>query len=176
MNQLKSARFQITLLLIIAGIFSRLIPHPPNFTALVATSMFGGFYLKNIKQAICVVLGAMLLSDLILGFHILMPVIYLTLLIPILFAHQLAQKSISIKWIVSGSIAASLLFFITTNLAVWGFTTLYPKTFPGLVSCYVAALPFLQNQIFGDLFYNSVIFGAFFILQIKFPILRTKFY
>jgi hypothetical protein len=60
----------------------------------------------------------------------------------------------------AASIAGSLLFFMLTNFAVWAFGTLYPRTWEGLMQCYVAALPFLDKTVIGDLFWNAVLFGG----------------
>ena len=56
--------------------------------------------------------------------------------------------------------ASSLSFFIITNLGVWLFQDLYPMTWPGLMTCFAAAIPFFGNQILGDLFYSAAHFGT----------------
>ena len=57
-------------------------------------------------------------------------------------------------------IASSLFFFAATNFAVWAFDTLYPTTFQGLVQCYIAALPFLDRSVLGDVAWASAFFGG----------------
>ena len=39
---------------------------------------------------------------------------------------------------------------------------MYPHNGAGLMTCYVAGLPFLSNTVLGDLFFTSVLFGAYF--------------
>ena len=56
--------------------------------------------------------------------------------------------------------APAVLFFITTNLAVWIFQSDYAKTLAGLVECYVAGVPFFRSMLMGDLFYLVVLFGC----------------
>lgn len=170
---MKNTRFQIISLLILLGAFTRLIPHPANFTALAAIGLFGGYYLKNMTQTILVISVALLLSDAFIGFHILMPVIYLALLIPIAMG-QKAQGSSALPWIMGGAVLSSISFFIITNFAVWAMTAMYPRTFAGLLMCYEAAIPFFQNQLIGDLFYSALIFGVFMVCQMSFPALRNK--
>src|ERR1035438_6075539 len=64
--------------LILAAAFTRLIPHYPNFTAVGAIALFGGAYLPNRKLAFAVPFVAMLLTDLIIGFHHTMWAVYLS--------------------------------------------------------------------------------------------------
>lgn len=58
---------------------------------------------------------------------------------------------------IAGSLAASLLFFVITNFGVWISGELYPRTAEGLSQCYIMALPFLKNQVAGDLFFTAAI-------------------
>lgn len=52
---------------------------------------------------------------------------------------------------------ASFSFFLISNFGVW--LSWYPRTFEGLIQCYVLALPFYQNTFLGDLFFGySVLF------------------
>ena len=59
------------------------------------------------------------------------------------------------------SLTGSLVFFLVSNYSTFAETALYPKTAAGLMACYTAGLPFLQNTILGDLFYSAVLFGAY---------------
>jgi hypothetical protein len=58
-------------------------------------------------------------------------------------------------------IAPSLVFYLTTNFAVWLFNGIYPHTAAGLVECYVLALPFYGFSLAGDLVFVPVVFGAY---------------
>lgn len=171
--EIKSTKFQTILILICTGIFSRLIPHQPNFTAVIATGVFAGFYLNHFKYSIPLVILVMVLSDLFLGFYNLMPFTYLALCVPILLGHM-AKKHPSVKGVFCSSFISSVSFFTITNFAVWGYTSLYPKTLSGLFFCYAAAIPFFINQIAGDLFYTAAIFGTFFALKKRFQILNQN--
>lgn len=171
--QIKSAKFQALFGLICAGMFTRMIPHPPNFTALVATGLFAGFYFNRIQYSIAMIFITMFLSDLMIGFHQLMPFVYLSLCIPIVLGH-LSKKYSPIKGVIGASLIGSLSFFFITNFAVWAFTSLYPKTLTGLAFCFEMALPFLGNQIGGDLFYSALIFSAFFVLKNWYPALKQN--
>jgi hypothetical protein len=57
-------------------------------------------------------------------------------------------------------LSSSLLFFATTNFAVWAFSGMYAHDLHGLVLCYVAALPFLWNTVAGDALWTTLLFGC----------------
>jgi hypothetical protein len=57
-------------------------------------------------------------------------------------------------------LSSSLLFFATTNFAVWAFSGMYAHDLHGLVHCYVAALPFLGNTVAGDMLWTTLLFGT----------------
>ncbi len=160
-------RFLVIIGMILAAMFSRLIPHPPNFVPLSAIALFSGAYFSSKKQAFILPLLALFFSDLILGFHSTMPVTYLSFVLIIFLGFWLKEKKSAI-YIAEASVASSLLFFIITNLGVWAFTQLYPKTIAGLLTCYVAAIPFFHNALLGDLFYTGVLFGGFALIEKRF--------
>jgi hypothetical protein len=58
-------------------------------------------------------------------------------------------------------LAASVSFFVVSNFAVWAvWGDLYPKTLAGLMTCYVAAIPFFRHTVEGDLIFTAVMFGV----------------
>ena len=63
---LNESLFPFVLILLLA--FSRFIPHPPNFTQIVAVAIMSGYFFKNIKLSFVVLLIAMLLVDVSLDF------------------------------------------------------------------------------------------------------------
>jgi hypothetical protein len=62
-------------------------------------------------------------------------------------------------------LSCSLFFFAATNLAVWAFSGLYPHTLAGLTACFVAAIPFLEKTVFGDLLWTGLLFGGAWLVQ-----------
>ena len=84
----------------------------------------------------------------------------------------LLRKRRSPLRIAGAALASSMLFFINTNFGVWAFGSLYPKTAAGLLTCYVAAIPFFQNTLAGDALYTAVLFGGFALAERLFPVLR----
>ena len=53
------------------------------------------------------------------------------------------------------------------------FSGFYPVTPAGLAACYVAAIPFFQNTLAGDLVYATLLFGGFALAERAMPRLRA---
>jgi hypothetical protein len=155
-----SPKLYVVLIMIFAGAMMRLIPHWPNFTPIAAIALFGGTFLKRKDLAFLVPVAAMLLSDLIIGFHSTMLPVYLSF-IAIVGLGLILQKRLTVVNTLSASLGASVLFYLVTNFASWTSGLMpYPMNAAGLIESYIAGLPFLFNGILGDLFYTSVLFGA----------------
>jgi len=136
---------------ILVALVSRLIPHPPNLTGIISLSLFAGYFVNNPWLSIVGVIFTMLISDSILGFHNLMPVVYGTLILCV-FVPKIIGDGFIRKYLVS-PIVASLLFFIITNFFVWLGSGIYSHNLKGLIQCYVAAIPFGLNTLLGTLIY-----------------------
>ncbi len=153
--------------LIIVDVIVRLMPHPPNFVSIAASALFAGAIIRSWPLAFLVPVVAMALSDCALGFydwHI-MIVVYAALSIPAAFG-LLARKSAAPVVIFPLAAFSSVIFFITTNFAVWAFSGMYAHNGGGLLECYIAALPFFQNTLTGDLFWTAALFGAFWVWRL----------
>lgn len=157
--------------IIVLAVFSRLIPHPPNFTSLIAVALFSGVYLDNKTLAISIPIITMFLSDLIIGFHDLITFVYLSFVIIVLLGFAISKKK-TIRNIITANITAAFIFYLLTNLGVWYSGSLYPKSLDGLYLSYFAALPFLTNSILSSLFYSMIIFGGFELASINISILK----
>ena len=145
---------------IIFAAFTRIVPHPPNFTPIIAMGLFGGAYLKDKTWALLLPVGAMLLADVFLGFHGTMIWVYSSLII-ITTIGFLLKRRVTLKNGAIAAISSSLLFFLVTNFGVWISGSFYPKNMEGLLSCFVAGIPFLSNTLGGAIFYSFVIFFGF---------------
>jgi hypothetical protein len=151
--------------MILAAAATRLLPHPANFTPLLAIALFGGARLDDRRAGFAVPVVAMLLSDLGLelidgrGLHALMPVVYAAMMACVLIGTFLRARP-GVEWILAASVGASVLFSIVTNFAVWAMGTLYPRTAAGLVECYLAALPFFRNTLLSTVFYAGALFAG----------------
>jgi len=125
---------------------SRIIPHPPNFTPILAVAIFVPLIMKNKLVAIPVTLGAMLIGDLYWEFHSFMFWTYGA----VILATQLKNRNVF-----GNAVLASIIFFLVTNFSVW-LSGYYGLTLAGLWTCYVMAIPFFGNTLLGTLFYTSV--------------------
>ncbi len=156
----------IFVILVVLGFTFRLLPHSWNFTPIGAIALFSGFYFKK-KYAFAIPVLAMFISDAFLGFYNwkLMPIVYGSFLLCVVLGFWLKKHK---KWytVAGTSIIAALLFFFITNFAVWIFTPWYAKTLSGVIQCYIMAIPFFRNTLLGNLFYVTVFFGAYEIIQV----------
>lgn len=162
--------FLVLTLMVFAAAFVRLIPHPPNFAPIAAIALFGGAYFNKKSLAFAVPLSAMFLTDAIIGFHSGMWIVYLSFALIVVIG-MLMLKKVNVKNVVLASVTASISFFFITNFGVWAFGTMYPKNIAGLIECYIAAIPFIQNTLIGDLFFSGIMFGVFEFAKTKIPVL-----
>ncbi len=146
MNNLK-----IVLGVLIALSASRFIPHPPNFTSLLALS----FYIPAIFgiRYIPTVIIALLFTDLILGFHSTMLFTFGSIILIGLISKYF-NKSIIFR--ISGALTGALIFFIITNFGVWSLGS-YGYNLDGIVACYTLALPFFAYSIISTIIFSVVI-------------------
>ncbi len=168
MNKQNNSPVLSAALLIVFAAFTRLFPHPENFTALGAMAVFGGSVIKDKKLAFLLPLSALLLSDVCLqlftsrkGFYgTTQFFVYGAFVLITLLATFVRKKS-------AGNIAfaavwSALIFFVISNFGVWVSSTTYPHNIAGLLACYAAAIPFYKNEFFGNFFLNSVMGNLFF--------------
>lgn len=166
-------RLMLIATMIAAAAASRLVPHPPNVTSIAAIALFGGATLADRRLAFLVPLAALLASDFVLGFHNQMIAVYGSFALVVCLGLWLQQRRTA-PAIAGAAIASSLLFFIVVDFGIWLTGDMYPRTLAGLMTCYTAALPFLRNQMLGDLFYTAVLFGGFALLERYFSVLRSQ--
>lgn len=164
---MKKSHFEAILGLVLLGVVSRLIPHPPNFTALNSIALLSAFHLKDLKSAFLTLFLTLILSDITLQLHSTMLYVYLSFGLIAFLGYKLQ----STKWLPACVVGSSLLFFFISNFGVWFTTSLYPHTVQGLALCYLAAIPFFMHQLAGDLFYSMLIMQ---ILNIAFQKERAE--
>lgn len=154
---------RVAFFLIAAGILVRMLPHPANFTPLTALSIFSGAVLSP-GIALTVPLIVMIASDILIGPHPLFWLTWGSFFLTVLIGLWVRRKR-GVARIFFGTVAGSVLFFVVTNLGVFLFQDMYTKDLPGLIQCYLMALPFFGNSFLGDIFYSAVFFGIFGLLM-----------
>jgi hypothetical protein len=95
-----------------------------------------------------------------------MAIVYAAIALPALLAGGWLRKASSSKWmqaakVVMGTSAGSVLFFVSTNLAVWLFDGMYALNAAGFAACFAAAVPFFKTTIAGDLGFALLLFGGY---------------
>ena len=149
--------FTISLILIL--LFSRLIPHPPNFTPLIAVAIMSSYFFKNIYLSLATLLISMLLADVFIGFYKHMFFVYLSLSL-IVFVFFGISKKINYKNLFVFGFLASFIFYLISNFGVWALGNIYEKNLNGLIECYFLAIPFFKNTVFSTIFYSYIGFLA----------------
>ncbi|MCM8776000.1 MAG: hypothetical protein NC930_06625 [Candidatus Omnitrophica bacterium] len=170
---MRNTRFIALTGIILVAALSRLVPHPPNVTPITAMALFGGVYFSDKRLAFLIPFIAMLLSDLVLGLHSLLAIVYLSFGLIVCIGMWLRSRRTAPR-IVFAAFLSSVLFFILTNFGVWILTSMYPRTLEGFISCYTAAIPFFRNTLLADLAYTSVLFGGWSLLEAWLPALREN--
>ena len=143
--------FKISLGILSALAASRFIPHPPNFTSLLALS----FYIPAILgvRFLPVLLLSFIITDLIIGFHSVTLFTWGSVLLIGLMSKFFISK---MKTRISGVLISVLLFFVITNFGVWSMGS-YGYTFEGLLACYTLAIPFFGNTLVGTIVFSAII-------------------
>ena len=175
MNQQNNFRNGFIVVMILLAAFSRLIPHPHNFTPIGAMALFGGAYFSRKYLVFLVPIVSMWLSDLVIN-NVYYPYffpeyyngfvwvgnlwVYASFILIGLIGIYFLQK-VNLKNLVGASLIASILFFLLTNFGAWAASPLYPKTGAGLISAFAAGVPFFRNTLLGDLAYCTILFGVF---------------
>ena len=157
-------------LLILLAAASRLLPHPPNFAPIAAIGLFAGAHTSR-RIGWLVPFAALLASDAVLGFYLPVGMFwnYLAFAVCLLLGSGfLAQKRDALR-LGGAVVSSSLAFFVVSNFGMWA-SGYYPRTWAGLVECYVAALPFFRNTLASDAIYTAALFGGFALLSRLFPV------
>lgn len=169
--------------IIIVAAVSRLLPHPPNVTPVSGMALLGAAYLTKKYLAFLMPFIALFVSDFIINNTIAriyfteveglviwqdyMLFTYLGFAAMILIGFYMKNKKKSLGLVTGTTILATLAFFVISNFGDWMGGFLYPKTIGGLITCYVAAVPFLINSILGNIFFAFVLFGAYHMVTEK---------
>ena len=150
MNYLK-----ISIGIFLALAASRFIPHPPNFTSLLALS----FYIPVLfgLKFIPVLFISFILTDFIIGFH---NVALFTWGSVILIGLMSKFFLTNIVNRISGALLGACLFYLITNFGVWSLGS-YGYTLEGLVACYTLAIPFFAYSLISTFIFSGVIEGLY---------------
>lgn len=154
----------MSILIVVIGIVSRLLPHSPNIVPIGALMLFGGTYLP--RKLFWLPILALLISDFFIGFYGLdMIYVYGSFTLTGLIGFWIRSHK-KVTAVLGGAFFSSILFFLITNFGVWAPpNNWYPHTLDGLGQSYIMALPFFRNSLIGDLGYTILLFGGYELLQ-----------
>ena len=146
---------KISLGIFVALAASRFVPHPPNFTSLLALS----FYVPALLglRYLPALLISFIITDIFIGMHSSAfftwgSVIFIGLL------SQHFVKTFTSR--ISGALIGACLFYIITNFGVWTMGS-YGYTLTGLVSCFTLAIPFFGYTLISTLIFSAIIETAY---------------
>ena len=140
-------------------VVSRLVPHPPNFTPILAGAIFMPFMVQR-SLGVVIPLIIMLVSDFIIGLHDLMIWTYSSLALITFLSYQLIDKKfISVLKI---ALASPIIYFLITNFGVWLTSTMYSSDLEGLMTSYTMGLPFLANSLLSTILFSSCFYAIYY--------------
>ena len=154
---------KISIGIFIALAASRFVPHPPNFTSLLALSFYVPALL-GVRYLPALVLS-FLITDLFIGFH---TVTLFTWGSVILIGLSSRFFLLNIYTRISGSLLGALMFYLITNFGVWSLGS-YGYTLDGFILCYTLAIPFFAYSIVSTFIFSGIIEGI-----IKLNLIKVK--
>lgn len=154
-----------------------------NFSAVGAITLFSGTYFKNTLQSFAIPLLTLLLTDIILATTIYKEYsngflyegwywTYIAFALMVLVTRVISKK-VNVLNFVFGTIAVVLIHWIVTDLGVW-YGSNYPQTLAGFWAVLVLAIPFELRFLYGTVAYGILMFGAFELLKVRYPVLTLS--
>jgi len=142
--------------LIFIGIFtslaaSRFIPHPPNFTSLIALSFYVPVFLG--LRFLPALILSFAITDLIIGYHTGTHWTWGSILLIGLISQYFTKN---LNWRLSGALLGACIFFFITNFGVWA-SGMYGYTYGGMIKCYILAVPFFSYSLISTLLFSLII-------------------
>ena len=152
-------KISIGIFLILAA--SRFIPHPPNFTSLLAIS----FYIPIIfgSRFIPSVVISLFLTDIVLGLHSTMLFTWGSVVLIGIISRYFNSSLITR---LTGALTGAVLFFIITNFGVW-ITGYYGYSLRGFINCYLLAIPFFSYSLISTLIFSVIIETLYKLYKVK---------
>lgn len=175
-------KFLVVISLMFFGVFARLIPHVPNFTPTEGLAIFGIAMLRRKWLVLMLTLFMLYLSDFMLNNTILraffpnesgtiwysdyMLYNFIALTVIIVMSTIIFKKSKSWPNILAAGVLSAVIFFLISNFGVWASpVSMYPKSFNGLIACYISAVPFFHYSLLSTLLFLGFLFGSYQIIE-----------
>ena len=129
--------------------------YPWNFSPILPLCIFGAACFAKRSVAYLAPLAIYLAGDLGIwaisgradwAFYADQPVTYLSVIL-VVSCGFVARSQRSWRRIAVAGLGSAILFFVVSNFGTWALGATYPKTWTGLVECYVMAIPFFRNTL-----------------------------
>ena len=147
---------KVGLSILLALSASRFIPHPPNFTSLIALSFYVPAFFGI--RYIPLVMISLVFTDIIIGLHSAVLFTWGSVFI-IGYLAKYLYKSTMYRFL--GAFFSASIFYIISNFGVW-LNGAYGYSFEGLIECYFMAIPF-----FGYTLTSTIIFALIIELTLR---------
>lgn len=147
-------------------------PHPWHFTPVAASLLFFGAYgsRRSMWFPLLLLAGSdIVLTKFVYSYpftwdHFVTWAWYAA----ILFLGTRLSGHIKPGWVIASALTSSVSFFLISNFASWAcYADLYPRSWSGLMTSYVAGLPFFRGTAVGDLLFTSVFFAIPAVLRLS---------
>lgn len=169
--------------LVILGVASRFLPHPPNVTAVAAVSLLAGALLNSRIFAVLLPLGLYYVSDFFINNTVsrsffpeqeglvlwsgYMTWVYIGFGVTALIGYIMLKKRNN-KRLAGATVFATLAFWLLSNFGILIQAGGYPETIAGAMLCYGEAIPFLINSLIGNLVFSFLIFGIYDLVNARY--------
>lgn len=140
---------------------SRFVPHPPNFTSLIALSFYIPIFF-GIRFIPAIVLS-FFITDIFFGFHSLQLFTWGSVIV-IGYMSQYFLKNLKSRII--GTFLGSLTFFLISNFGVFALGS-YGYSFQGFLTCYYLALPFFTNTVVSTFIFSFLIEAVYNVFNLQ---------
>lgn len=145
----------------------RIVPHSPNFTAVIAIIFY--FSILYSKFSFLHIMASYILIDIYIGLHDTIYFIWLSVLIINLLADKFSKDFIRRMF---GLVISCLLFFLISNLGSWfSFSHSFNHH---LLEIYYLGLPFFLNSLISSIILSFIVEVFIFFLKKRIQILLQK--
>ncbi|MFZ1705702.1 MAG: DUF6580 family putative transport protein [Saprospiraceae bacterium] len=175
---MKNQNYIVSTFFIVFAAATRLVPHIDNFSGMEALALFGAAYYSRNYLALAMPLLVMYVVDFVINntfarsfFPEVQGLVWwsdymlfnsLAYALIAGFGIWVLKSKVRLPKLIASSLFASLLFFTVTNFGAWlSPASLFPATWSGLVSTYVAGVPFFKTSLVSTLVFSLIIFGSY---------------
>lgn len=129
--------------------------YPWNFSPILPLCIFGAACFAKRTVAYLAPIAIYLAGDLGIwaisgradwAFYADQPITYLAVIL-VVSCGFIARSQRSWGRIAVAGLGSAVVFFVVSNFGTWALGATYPKTWAGLVECYVMAIPFFRNTV-----------------------------